>query len=123
MQQNNVHYLAPIVQLVTLNAIRKGIKVYMKGFTGAISSSNDGWRQYGQYQGGQFAFYPSLFIDPLSQQLQLQEMVCHSQLFIEFVDNKERASKEIAELSRSGVAQFIADFVYFHWRRRKRIAK
>jgi hypothetical protein len=110
--------LTPIVQLVTLNAIRNCIKDYVKGFTGSISSSNDGWRQYGKYeQNGQFAFYPSLFIAPLTQQLRLQEMMCHSQLFIEYVDKIENASKETG----SDVARFIADFVYFHWRRRKRI--
>ena len=112
--------LTPTIQLVTLNAIRNCIKDYVTGFTGSISSSNEGWRQYGKYeQNGQFAFYPSLFIAPLTQQLHLQEMMCHSQLFIEYVDKKERASA--SKETSSDVARFIADFVYFHWRRRKRI--
>jgi hypothetical protein len=58
----------------------------------------------------------------MREQLQLQEMLCHSQLFIEYVNNEERKSKEIAKLSRSDDGKFIAEFVYFHWLRRKRNA-
>ena len=108
--------------LVTLDAIRNGIKAYVKGFAGDIALSNDGWRQYGKYnENEQFDFYPSLFINPIGEQLKLQEMLCHSQLFVEYVNRKERDSKETAELSKSDVGRFIATFVYFHWRRRKRI--
>jgi hypothetical protein len=107
-------------QLVTLNAIRNCIKAYVMGFSGSISSGE--WYRFGKYNDGQFDFYPSLFIQPLRAQLQLQEMLCHSQLFIEYVNRKECASREIAELSKSDVGKFIAAFVYFHWRRRKRIA-
>ncbi|KAL7435653.1 hypothetical protein ACHAXM_004867 [Skeletonema potamos] len=109
-------------ELVTLNAIRNRINAYVKGIAGTITSSNDGWRQYGEYKDGQFDFYPSLFINPMREQLQLQEMLCHSQLFIEYVNNEERKSKEIAKLSRSDDGKFIAEFVYFHWLRRKRNA-
>jgi hypothetical protein len=86
--------------------------------------SNDGWRQYGKYnKNEQFDFYPSLFINAIGEQLKLQEMLCYSQLFVEYVNRKERDSMETAELSKSDVdvGRFIATFVYFHWRRRKRI--
>lgn len=110
-------------ELVTLNGIRNCINAYVRGFAGAITTSNEGWRQYGKYsKDGKFDFYPSLFINPMREQLQLQEMLCHSQLFIEYVNRKERDSKEIAKLSRSDEGKFIAAFVYFHWRRRKRNA-
>ena len=114
-------------ELVTLTATRRLIKSFVKNFAGEIASRPDGWQNYGEYakedKGGSFDFYPSMFIEPLRQQLesqlQLQDMMAHSQLFVEFVDQRRRSFVNQRELAKGDVGQFIAYWIYHHWELRK----
>lgn len=105
-------------EIITLNAIRNLILQHITKFAGDVA---DRWRSYGKYTDGMFDFYPSLFIEPLRQQteskLRVQEMMSHSQLFVEFVDQRQKSSTNMDSFKRER-ARFIAAWVFAHWKRK-----
>lgn len=108
-------------EIVTLNALRNLIRHHVTSYAGDIEKK---WRQYGKYnKAGTFDFYPSLFIEPIREhsesQLQLQEMMAHSQLFVEFVDQQQKDSATKMN-KRKGDIMFISTWIYIHWRRKKK---
>lgn len=114
----------PCQQLLTHYFSRYG------SFAGDIGSTPDGWQRYGIHLGGEddsdigdFAFYPSLFVKPLREQmeaqLQLQQMMAHSQLFVEYVSGKRRTWKSRQDMARGEIGQFIATWIFERWRQRK----
>lgn len=48
----------------------------------------DSWRRYGTYNpaSGDFEFYPQWFLDHQRSVLEFQDVVCHTQLFVSYVD-------------------------------------
>lgn len=117
----------------TIDSIRGGIGQFLKGLAADVATGN-GWKNYGKYdEGNTFHFYPSIFIkrrkehhesvllfmqeqiNSFESRLQFQEMLAHSQLFIEYVDEKRKES-----LSRETVEKYIASWVYCHWTIKKR---
>lgn len=104
-------------EVVTLNALKSLIRGHIQSFVGDISER---WRYYGNCSDGVFDFYPSLYIQPLRQQLQLIEMMSHSQLFIEFVDKQQSDSETTKKALKGDAGIFIAAWIYIHRRRRKR---
>jgi hypothetical protein len=48
----------------------------------------DSWRRYGTYDptSGDFEFYPQWFLDHQRSVLEFQDVVCHTQLFVSYVD-------------------------------------
>ena len=114
------HGLSPR-EIVTLRAIRRLIREHITTYAGDIVSH---WQHYGKYKEGAFDFYPSLFTEPLRKQaearIQMQDMMAHSQLFLEFVDQQQKASTSTGE---SREHKFIAAWIYIHWQRKKRRKK
>jgi hypothetical protein len=93
--------------------------VFLFSYAGEIASTADGWQRFGIYTGGEdddFAFYPRLFAKPLREgmeaELQIKEMMSHSQLFIEFVAEKRRIWKSRQEMASGEVGKFIAEWIY-----------
>jgi len=113
--------------VVAIRAVKSLIESHMTSFSGDISSN---WQNYGDLRhsddGQTFEFYPSKFIEPLRLQLesrlQLQEMMYHSQLFIEYVDERRKLHLSRQELAkRDDVGVFLALWIWCRWKLRKKL--
>ena len=109
-----------IQEIEVIDSIRNVIGEFLEKLAGNIAKQ-DGWRRYGNEKDGEFSFYPSLFTKRLKEQmkslerrLQFQEMMSHSQLFIEFVDAKRKES-----ILREEVGAILANWIYQKWRVKK----
>jgi len=108
-------------EIVTLHNVCSCVKGHIRKFFGDVS---DKWQEYGKYTNGTFDFYPSLLTEDLRRQsesqLQLLEMMSHSQLFVEYVDERQKATASTLENCRGDVGKFIAAWIYIHWKRKSR---
>lgn len=82
-----------------------------------LSDSPDAWQQYGEFNEatGTFDFCPDKFIQPLKYQIQFQEAMTHTQLFVGYVEELQLAHKKRSHLLSGPAAKFIARWVEFHW--------
>merc|ERR1712086_433243 len=94
---------------------------HMAQFTVGLRDKPEPWRQYGEFNEaiGAYDFCPDKFIQPLKDhmifQIQFQEMMAHTQLFLGYVEGLQLAHEK-QNLSLSGpAAKLIARWVEFHW--------
>lgn len=113
--------------VVAIRAVKNLIESHMTSFSGDIAWN---WQSYGDLRHGNdgqtFEFYPSRFIEPLRLQLEsrlrLQEMMSHSQLFIEYVDERRKLYLSRQELAkRDDVGVFLALWIWCRWKLRKKL--
>lgn len=106
---------------LTLQKIKIVVKDHMAQFTVGLRDKPEPWRQYGEFNEaiGAYDFCPDKFIQPLKDhmifQIQFQEMMAHTQLFLGYVEGLQLAHEK-QNLSLSGpAAKLIARWVEFHW--------
>merc|ERR1712071_353157 len=83
---------------------------------GCISQKKpDSFKDFGQFDPdtGEFDFYPEKLLEPLRAQLEFQEAMISTQLFLSYIEEK----KNNFDLLEGQSAIFIADWLYFHWKR------
>jgi len=99
-----------------VNDILNLIHGYNKKLCGDLTNPT-GWRSYGAMNSstGEFEFYPQWFMEPLELQVQFQEQVIHTQMFVSFMD-KQR----IAYTSKAAYRQFIGDWLSYRMKLRKK---
>ncbi|KAL7540936.1 hypothetical protein ACHAXR_010487 [Thalassiosira sp. AJA248-18] len=106
---------------LTLRKIKNVIKKHMSQFTMGLSDKPDAWQQYGEFNEatGTFDFCPDKFIQPLKDrmifQIQFQEMMAHTQLFVGYVEELQLAHDKQSNLLSGPAAKFIARWVELHW--------
>ena len=102
-----------------VNDILTLIHDYNKKLCGDLTNPT-GWRSYGAMNSstGEFEFYPQWFMEPLELQVQFQEQVIHTQMFVSFMD-KQR----ISYTSKSTYRQFIGDWLAYRMKLRKKYRK
>ena len=102
-----------------VNDILTLIHDYNKKLCGDLTNPT-GWRSYGAMNSstGEFEFYPQWFMEPLELQVQFQEQVIHTQMFVSFMD-KQRMSYT----SKSTYRQFIGDWLAFRMKLRNKYRK
>jgi len=114
-------YGASQKESLTLRKIKNVIKKHMAQFTMGLSDKADAWQQYGEFNEatGTFDFCPDKFIQPLKDrmifQIQFQEMMAHTQLFVGYVEELQLAHEKRSNLLSGPAAKFIASWVELHW--------
>mmetsp|Transcript_28602 Transcript_28602/g.58742 ORF Transcript_28602/g.58742 Transcript_28602/m.58742 type:complete len:95 (+) Transcript_28602:126-410(+) len=89
-----------------------------------LHDKSDAWQQYGEFNEatGTFDFCPDKFIQPLKDrmifQIQFQEMMAHTQLFVGYVEELQKAHESRGDLLSGPAAKFIAQWLVLHWRRK-----
>jgi len=106
---------------LTLRKIKLLIKKHMSQFTMGLTDKPDAWQQCGEFNEatGTFDFSPDKFIQPLKDrmifQIQFQEMMAHTQLFVGYVEELQVAHEKRNDLLTGPVAKFVAQWVELHW--------
>lgn len=106
---------------LTLRKIRKIVKDHMAQYTVGLRDKPEAWRQYGSFNEaiGAYDFCPDKFIQPLKDsmifQIQYQEMMAHTQLFLGYVESLQLAHEERSSLLSGPAAHLIAHWVQVHW--------
>ena len=106
---------------LTLQSMKSIIKQHLQSFAGPLLEHPDTWKLFGDFNDttGTFDFSPDKFLQPLKDQmifqLQFQEMMAHTQLFVGFVEDMQRYCETRDEMLVSDQAQFIADWLSFRW--------
>lgn len=114
-------YGASQKESLTLRKIKDVIKRHMSQFTMGLSDKPDAWQQYGEFNEGTgtFDFCPDKFIQPLKDrmifQIQFQEMMAHTQLFVGYVEELQLAHEKRSNLLSGPAAKFISRWVELHW--------
>lgn len=114
-------YGASLRESLTLGKVKKVIKKHLSQFTMGLNDKPDAWQQYGEFNQhtGAFDFCPDKFIQPLKDrmifQIQFQEMMTHTQLFVGYVEELQIAHEKRSVLLSGPQAQFIARWVELHW--------
>lgn len=112
---------ASLRESLTLGKVKKVIKKHLSQFTMGLNDKPDAWQQYGEFNQhtGAFDFCPDKFIQPLKDrmifQIQFQEMMTHTQLFVGYVEELQVAHEKRSILLSGHHAQFIARWVELHW--------
>merc|ERR1711933_62555 len=104
---------------LTLKNLQKTIENFMNIIAGDISKSCDSWKKYGALntQTQDFEFFPTLLIEPLKYQLEFQEALIQTQLFVSYVDEKKDVTTCLKNLRNGGnIASFIATWLYYRWK-------
>ena len=102
---------------LTLQSLKSIIKQHLQSFSGPLLEHPDTWKLFGDFNDitGTFDFSPDKFLQPLKDQmifqLQFQEMMTHTQLFVGFVEEIQRYCETRDEMLFSDQAQFIADWL------------
>jgi hypothetical protein len=110
---------------LTLCKIKNVIKRHLSQFTMALTDRPDAWQQYGEFNEATrtFDFCPDRFIQPLKDrmifQIQFQEMMAHTQLFVGYVEELQRAHEKRSDLLAGPAAQYIFRWVKLRWHARK----
>mmetsp|Transcript_31581 Transcript_31581/g.64889 ORF Transcript_31581/g.64889 Transcript_31581/m.64889 type:complete len:1488 (-) Transcript_31581:142-4605(-) len=109
---------------LTLRKIKVVIRKHLSQFTMGLHDKSDAWQQYGEFNEatGTFDFCPDKFIQPLKDrmifQIQFQEMMAHTQLFVGYVEELQKAHESRGDLLSGPAAKFIAQWLVLHWRRK-----
>jgi len=112
---------ASLRESLTLRKVKALIKKHLSQFTMGLNDKPDAWQQYGAFNEhtGAFDFSPDKFIQPLKDrmifQIQFQEMMTHTQLFVGYVEELQKAHEKRSNLLSGHAAQFIARWVELHW--------
>jgi len=116
-----VRYGASRSESLTLRKIKEVIKRHISQFTVGLADKPDAWQQYGEFNeaAGTFDFSPDKFIQPLKDQMifqiQFQEMMAHTQLFVGYVEELQLSHEKRREMLSGPAAEFIARWVELHW--------
>ena len=96
----------------------RAVKEYNTALCGDILSSPLGWKKYGAYSeiSRNFEFVPQWFTEPLRNKLQLQDALCHTQMFVTLVDQQKELYDE-----KNFYGRLIADWVYYKYYLKARI--
>lgn len=99
----------------TLDSMRDIFEDHFRNLS-CISKPDD-YKQFGVFdpETDEFDFFPDKFLEPLRAQLEFQEAMIGTQLFLSYIEEK----KNILDLLEGPSARLIADWVYFRWTRRK----
>jgi serine/threonine protein kinase/CRP-like cAMP-binding protein len=114
-------YGASRSESLTLQKIKEVIRRYISQFTVGLTDKPDAWQQYGEFNesAGTFDFSPDKFIQPLKDrmifQIQFQEMMAHTQLFVGFVEELQLSHEKRNELLSGPAAEVIATWIETHW--------
>ena len=106
---------------LTLQKIKEVIKRHISQFTVGLADKPDAWQQYGEFNeaAGTFDFSPDKFIQPLKDrmifQIQFQEMMAHTQLFVGYVEELQLSHEKRRDILSGPAAEFIAQWVELHW--------
>jgi len=112
---------ATLRESLTLKKVKALIKKHLSQFTMGLNDKPDAWQQYGEFNKhtGAFDFSPDKFIQPLKDrmifQIQFQEMMTHTQLFVGYVEELQKVHEKRSNLLSGHAAQFIARWVELHW--------
>uniref|UniRef100_A0A7S4J9G5 cGMP-dependent protein kinase n=1 Tax=Odontella aurita TaxID=265563 RepID=A0A7S4J9G5_9STRA len=110
---------------LTLQSMKSVIKKHLQTLTASLTAQPDAWKQCGDFneEKNTFDFDPSKFVQPLKDQLmfqiQYQEMMAHTQLFVGFVEELQNFGERRTELLVGEEALFIANWLSFRWRKFK----
>lgn len=100
-------------------------KKHLQTLTASLTTHSEAWKQCGDFneETNTFDFDPSKFVQPLKDQLmfqiQFQEMMAHTQLFVGFVEELQHCGEQRMELLNGVEALFIAEWLKFRWRKVK----
>ena len=102
-----------------LDIMIENIKDYLGSLSCSLSRP-DGYKQFGilDPSTNEFDFYPDKFLEPLRAQLQFQEAMISTQLFLSYIEDK----KNHLDLLEGNAAILIANWLQFRWHLRKRKA-
>ena len=100
---------------ITLNSIKKSIASYLAHFSGSISKYKDGWKEFTVRDcvTNELFFSEHKFYTPTIHLLEFQKEFSKIQLISSYFEDKKNHDR-IKELH---AAQFIADWVWFNWRK------
>lgn len=102
---------------LTLQSMRLSIKSHLQSFAGPLSYEPETWTLYGDYSSstGTFEFSPDKVLQPLKDQmifqLQFQEMMFHTQLFVGYVEKMKDYCENQDELLGGKSAKLIASWL------------
>jgi cGMP-dependent protein kinase len=114
-------YGASRSESLTLQKIKEVIRKHISQFTVGLTDRPDAWQQYGEFNesAGTFDFSPDKFIQPLKDrmifQIQFQEMMAHTQLFVGYVEELQLSHEKRNELLSGPAAEVIARWIESHW--------
>mmetsp|Transcript_30888 Transcript_30888/g.92593 ORF Transcript_30888/g.92593 Transcript_30888/m.92593 type:complete len:439 (-) Transcript_30888:205-1521(-) len=111
-------------ECVTLRSVSSIIKEKWTSLAGDIALVRNGWRRCGKlskrHSPGSFNFFPDRFIDPLRAQLDFQEAMVTTQLFVGYVDARRRQQLRSHQMKGGLAGIYIANWVWVKWRTKKR---
>lgn len=109
---------------VTLQSAHKIIREYVTNLAGDIAKFPEAWKKLGSKDAlhDEFVFYPSSFIKPLQDELKFQETMVHTQLFLEFVNKKQRDTQMKQEMISNHIGRQISNWIYIKWKMKKKLS-
>jgi hypothetical protein len=107
-----------------LRKIKEVIRKILSQFTAGLTDRPDSWQAYGEFNEGAFDFSPDKYIQPLKDrmifQIQFQEMMAHTQLFVGYVEELQQSHEKRKDLFLGPAAKFIARWIEYRLYCRKR---
>jgi hypothetical protein len=78
----------PVHILHNVRVLTVAIKRFNYGFCGCVISDPGSWKRFLRHsqRTGEDEFYPEYFMEPLRNQLEFQDAIVHTQLFVSFMD-------------------------------------
>jgi len=119
-----VRYGASRSEILTLRKIKEVIRKILSQFTAGLTDRPDSWQAFGEFNEGAFDFSPDKYIQPLKDrmifQIQFQEMMAHTQLFVGYVEELQQSHEKRKDLLLGPAAKFIARWIEYRLHCRKR---
>merc|ERR1712151_685782 len=108
-------------ETLTLNSIMAIKKNHILSLSGRLSKHADGWKDYGMYDEshGEILFSPEKKLHELVKQFQFQSIFTSTQLLANYFEERKNSllSNKVLEKEK-GI--FIADWLYYSWKYKKR---
>ena len=102
-----------------LNSMKKSVAKRMTVLSGMLSKHDGGWQLYAEKDHQNNAhFVPHKLYAPLRAVMEFQRMFSHTQVLSCYFEERKNAFYDIDEVNK--ISLFIADWVYFHWRKFKK---
>merc|ERR1712232_1113004 len=106
-------------EFITLNSIKKSIESFSSNITGSISKYKDGWKDFTEKDAitNESNFSASKFYTPTMHMLEFQKQFSKTQLVTSYFEERRVQTKKEERIA----SQFIADWVYFRTRSKRRV--
>jgi hypothetical protein len=97
---HNLLYNLPELLLKQISVLLIRIKQYNYQFCGNFLSENYDWKRFLKRNAitQEEEFYPTLFLEPLRNQLEFQDAIFHTQMFVSFMDRLRKESQMLNQV-------------------------